>query len=214
MIGVIENAILERLRDGGGSGGFGYSFATLRASPDDWDVLMAEMSSGVRAPAAWVGYFGGDSTVQEDGGALRVMRARFVLVVMSRSLRNGPEVRQAGRDALNVGSYQLLLDAMACLVGFEREDLDMMPLEAGKNWMIARTQKMREAKVSAFAIELVTDFWIVPKPNGDPAPFTHFHADWDVPPFGEGADGDAILPIPNPDNADAADDVTLPGAPA
>ncbi len=215
MIGAVENAVLAKLAAAGGPQGFVYDFATLEASPDDWDALFAEVSRGVRAPAAWIGFYGWDRTVREDGGLIRCEGSRFVLIVLARSLRNGADVRQAGAAALNPGSYQLLQDVTACLVGFEADNLSMNPLRAGKSWQINRTKALRDNKLSAFAVELVTDLWI--EPRSDSAdPFTHFHADWDVPPLGAGRDGTAIGGTPwagpDPDNADAADDITLPGA--
>lgn len=215
MIGAIENAILARLAAAGGPQGFVYDFATLEASPDDWDVLLATLSRGMRTPAAWIGFFGWDRTMREDSGLIRCEGARFVLVVMARALRNGADVRQAAADDLNPGSYQLLQDVTAALVGFEDDVLAMDPLVAGKSWMINRSKAMRDNKYSAFAVELVTNFWITPDAGGDLAPFTHFHADWDVPPIGAGRDGTPIggdpWTGPDPDNADAADDVMLPG---
>jgi len=218
MIGAIENAILAKLEAAGGPSGFVYDFATLQSSPDDWEALFAELARTVRTPAAWVGFYGWDRTVREDSGLVRCEGGRFVLVVLARSLRNGADVRQAANDALNPGSYQLLQDVTACLVGFDDDALAMNPLRAGKSWQINRSKALRDNKLSAFAVELVTDFWIEPQAGGEAVPFTHFHADWDIPPLGEGRDGTPIggdpRTGPDPDNADAADDVFLPGAPA
>lgn len=212
MIAAIENAILARLAAAGGPAGFVYDFATLASSPDDWDTLFAELARSVRVPAAWVGFYGWDRTVREDGGLIRCEGARFVLVVMARSLRNGADARQADSAALNAGSYQLLEDVTAELVGFEDDALAMNPLRAGKSWQINRSKALRDNKLSAFAVELVTDFWIAPSASSGVVPFLHFHADWDVQPFGAGRDGTPIGPLPDPGNADAADDIILPGA--
>ena len=213
MIAAIENAILARLEAAGGPSGFVYAFDTLESSPDDWEALFADLARSDRTPAAWVGFLGWDRTVREDSGLIRCEGARFVLVVMSRSLRNGADARQASATDANPGSYQLLTDVVANLVGFEDDVLAMNPLRAGKSWQINRSKMLRDNKLSAFAVELVTDVWITPRDTSGAVPFLRLHADWDVQPFGQGRDGSPIEPIPNPGNADAADDILLPGAP-
>lgn len=216
MIAQVENAILAELAAAGGPSGLGYSFAVLESSPDDWEALLADRAKTARTPAAWVGFLGWDRTVTENGGLIHCENARFLLVVMARNLRNGADARQASATGVDgaPGSYQLLQDVTVRLSLFEDDDIAMSPMRVGKSWQITRSPALRSNGFSAFAVELHCDLWLTPREGGNPAPFTRFHADWDVQPFGQGRDGTPIGPIPDPLNADAADDVMLPGAPA
>lgn len=216
MIAAIENAMLARLKAAGDAGVLGYKYATLDSYPANWDAYFKEKT--VRAPGAWV-VFAGFSHGEGIGfGGLRVT-ARFGLVVMAENLRNETATRHGGPAGAEPGSYQLIEDAIALLHGQDLGlSIDSLKVEACH---FVRTQEIiKERKVSMLALELATQMsiqatevggvastWPSTIPIGD---FSHFHADWDLPPFG-GVDASTApgIQLPDPDHADAADDVQL-----
>lgn len=216
MIAAVENAILARLKAAGDAGALGYKYATLDSYPADWDAYFKEKT--VRAPGAWV-VFAGFSHGENIGfGGLRVA-ARFGVVVMAENLRNETATRHGGPAGGEPGSYQLMEDAVTLLHGQDLGlSIDSLKVEACH---FVRTQEIiRERKVSMLALELSTAMslqsteiggaagtWPGTAPIGD---FAHFHVDWDVTPFG-GIDASPApgIQLPDPDHADAADDVQL-----
>ena len=82
---------------------------------------------------------------------------------------------------------------------------------------VRKPDALKDKPVSMYAIELLTDI-ALPDPvdmDGDVADFTLAHIDWDIPTFGgiDAAPGTPGIQIPDPDNADATDDIALEQAP-
>lgn len=209
MIAAIENAVLAAIRNASEADALGYRFVTVESSPYDWDYLFTDSIASVRMPAIWTGFTGWRDVEMEDGGNVHVIGATFALLVGMDNLRNEKATRHG--DGGRPGSYQLLTDCISLLLG-ERLDLDIMPLKFGPAREVSRTAAMRTQRISIFAAEYATDFWIDRSGTGldagNAGSFEHFHADWDVPAFsGVGPD------LPDPDDADASDDVTLEGDP-
>ncbi len=217
MIGAAENAILARLDAAGAAGVLGYRYASLETYPENWDAYLKDKVA-LLAPAAWV-VFGGWGAAADGELSRPLLPATFGLVVMAENLRNEQATRHGDpADATMPGSYQMIADAVALLAG---HDLDILcaPIVIGACRFVRPPAALRERKVSMLALELRTKLQFeVADIGGALDDFTHFHADWDIPPIGAGRDGTAIggLPWtgPDPDNADAADDIILPGASA
>ena len=205
MIAAIENGVLAHLEQAPAEI-LGYAWKNLESSPDDWDVAFKEQMKGTRSPAAWIGFTGWDKTSIQDSGQVFVEGARFALVVMAQNLRNEKSSRHGGVGG-EPGSYQLMLDVTAALAHRDL-DLPIAPFRIGAAREVARSPELRNAGYSIFALQLTTDFWIDPQATEEYGSFELFHADWDVPAFGNvGPD----LPAPA---ADAADDLPLEGSPA
>jgi len=210
MIAAIENAILARLADAGESGLLGYRFRSLESYPEDWDAYLKDKRDW-KAPAAWVVFTGADEIMELDTGQVR-LTAQFGLVVAAENKRNETATRHGGPVASEPGSYQLLIDAVSLLAGADF-GLDIDRIEIGVVRQVRPVAALIERNVSMFAIELVTAFGIVqPDSDGDPQPFTAFHANWDVPPFGgiDAAPGTPGIQLPDDVHADAVDHVELP----
>lgn len=218
MIAAAENAILARLRAAEtGPRPLGYGWKTLESAPEDLAALFADTVAGVATPAAWVGFTGWDRVTDTGGSHLLIEGARFVLIVAAHNLRNERAARHGGADAGaagEVGSYQLLADATRLLTGWADDAVAMDRLAVGAAREVRTSSSAKAQRINAWALPISCDLHLdsAIDGDGDAAPFTHFHADWDVPPIGAGRDGTAIgAPLPDPANADAADDVMLPG---
>ena len=217
MIGAVENAILARLRAAGDAGALGYRYHSLETYPVNWDEYLKDKGN-LRAPAAWATFAGWGAN--SDGEISQpLLPATFGLVVMAENQRNEQATRHGDPvDQTVPGSYQMIIDAISLLAG---DDLGVLagPIVIGACQHVRPPAALRERKVSMLALELRTKLQFEPLDLDDgPVDFTHFHADWDVPPIGAGRDGTPIGGVPwtgpDPDNADAADDIFLPGASA
>ena len=206
-IGDVENAILAQLKAAGDAGVLGYRYAELDSYPLNFDqYILAETR---RFPAAWI-VWGAWSNGKLQGSGGYELPTRFVLVVAAKSLRNEVATRQGSGD--QVGSYQLLLDACRLLAN-QTLGLDINPIRIGAARSLFNAKLQQERKVNLIALDLDTSLFLEAGPTPvqarDVDPFTLFHVDWDVPPFGN------VGPeLPDPDHADASDDVDLKGAPA
>lgn len=216
MIGTVENALLARLRAASDGDVLGYRYATLETYPENWDAYLKDKVA-LRAPAAWVVFGGWGSPVGER--SLPLLPATFGLVVMAENQRNEQATRHGDpADPRVPGSYQMVVDAVSLFAGHDL-GLPIGALTVGTCRHVRPPAALAERKVSMLALELRTTFQVEPSSvSGAIADFTHFHADWDIPPIGAGRDGTPVggrpWSGPDPDNADAADDLTLPGASA
>jgi phage gp37-like protein len=202
MIGAIENAILAELKAYGDGDALGYKYRTLETFPEDWSQYLQDKAV-LNAPAAWV-VFAGASKV---GGspAQPVLRFTFGLVVMAENARNETATRHGGPGTGEPGSFQLAEDAITILAGSEL-GLDIGSIEVRALRVVNRLDAAKARKVSMLAIELTTDCMLfgVDREPGALPDFEAFHANWDVPPF-----GNVLLPLPADATADATDHVTL-----
>lgn len=218
MIGQIENAILARLRAASDSNQLGYSFRTLETFPTEWDDLLKEKGEWT-SPAAWAGYAGSGVPARGDGFQVRYP-ANFFVVVAAESARNETARRHGGKNAAGQpipsepGSYQLIVDAIGVLA-YSSLGLDIDILLPGAIREVRRTALMKQRNVSLYAVEFSTAFTVqlvLDAAADAPVPFTDFHVNWDIPPFGN-VDGDpdtAGVQIPADETADATDHVELP----
>ncbi|MFN3748197.1 MAG: phage protein Gp37 [Sphingorhabdus sp.] len=216
MIAAFENGVLALLRSASDNDLLGYRFASLETYPEDWDAWLKEKPSVFKGPAAWIGFRGWDRP-RDESGQVRVP-CGFWLVLMAESARS-EEARRHGDPAspsANPGSYRLLADAIA-LVSKKTLGLEISPIKVGACRPVRKPEAMKDKPVSMYAVELLTDI-VLPDPldlDGDVADFIRAHIDWDIPAFGgiDAAPGTPGIQIPDPDNADASDDITLEQAP-
>lgn len=215
MIGAVENAILARLSVAAASGALGYAWGSLETYPENWDAYLKDKVA-LRAPAAWV-VFGGWGAGATGERSSPNVPASFGLVVMAENLRNEQATRHGDpADTTKPGSYQLIEDAVSLLAGNDL-GLPIAPFIIGSCRTVRPPAALSERKVSMLALELRTVLHFEAADiGGNIDDFTHFHADWDIPPIGAGRDGTPIGGVPrqgpDPVNADAADDIILPGA--
>lgn len=209
MIGAIENAILARLKAASDGDVLGYKYRTLETYPAEWDEYLKEKGP-IAAPAAWA-TFAGWRRIESDDNRPRV-RLSFGVVVMAENARNETATRHGGPIEAEPGSYQMAEDAAALLAG-RSLGLDIGAIKVGSLNIVSRLKALQERKVSMLALELTTDVLATDGSFGEEPldDFAAFHANWDIPPHG-GIDADLVEPgiqIPDDDNADATDHVTL-----
>ena len=214
MIAAIENAVIARLQAAADAGALGYSWALLETYPADWDAYFKNKAQ-INAPAAWVTFGGFEQIERSNDGPIGT--AAIGVVVAARNLRNETATRH-GRDVPagakpEVGSYQLMLDAMGLLAeqdfGLDISALELVEVRSVDGAGIAALRSM-----SLFALRFRTQLTIELLSFGDggPVDFEAFHANWDVPPFG-GIDADPAAPgvqLPDDARADATDHLELP----
>ncbi len=209
MIAATENALVGALRDAGEAGTLGYRYDTLDSYPDDFDAYLKDKTR-LRTPAAWAVFLGLAEGEDSADGSGWQGRARFALVVASRSLRNETSTRHGGADpAKEPGSYQLAIDAVRLLTG-QTFGFLVKPIKIAGMRLVARTGELRTQGLSLMAIEIgctvAAGQFVDPDATGE---FEIFHADWDVPAFGNVAlnTETPFLPAGRPD---AEDLVELP----
>lgn len=205
MIGTVENAVLDVLRDAGAGNSnlLGYDYRTLESYPDDFDQYLAEQKGQLRMPAAWCVFLALGPCDDVEGGDLQG-EARFALVVAAQNLRNETATRHGGVGTAEPGSYQLAIDAIRLL-----SDNDLgLPLVhrvaiTGAR-LVSRTAAMVKQGMSLMAIELRCTIPLDKFMTGDIGDFARMHVDWDIPPH-----GNVAPPLPAAE-ADARDDVEVP----
>ncbi|MEZ5709725.1 MAG: phage protein Gp37 [Blastomonas sp.] len=203
MIAAIENGVLDVLRQAGEADQLGYVYRTLETYPDEFDAYLKEKQM-LRCPGAWCVFLAVSGMAESDDGIVYA-DARFALVVAAENLRNETATRHGGGG--RPGSYQLAMDAAVLLSGHDL-GLDIGRIALRRMGLIGRSDEMRKQKLSMMVIEFETRIALsgaafLPEPGS----FETFHANWDVPPFG------GVGPeLPDDDNADASDHVTLEGA--
>lgn len=204
MIGAIENAILARLKAASDAGVLGYQFRTLKTYGTDFDDRVEAEEVKDQWPAAWIVFSSWPAPTELAPGTWEVSPT-FTLVLGARNFRNEQATRHGAADGA-VGSYQLIQDAVVLLQG-RKLGLDMMPLAPGACRSLFNADLARQG-VSLFAVDFSTSFITEPQADADELDdFTDFHANWDVPPFGNvAADGE----LPDDAGADATDHVELP----
>jgi phage gp37-like protein len=218
MIAATENAILDRLRVAGTSGVLGYRYGTLDSYPEDWDEYLKEKGEWT-SPAAFVVFAGCDRATRGPANETR-WPANFFLVVAAENIRNETARRHGGKRSdgtphpAEPGSYQLMLDAVALLAW---SDLGLplnAPLSVGAARLVRTPAQIAKRNVSMYAIALATEFDVpsVVDVADAPVPFTAFHVNWDIPPFGnvDAAPGTPGVQIPADATADATDHLELP----
>lgn len=217
-IAEVENAILARLRSYADAGVLGYAWGTLESYPVDWDEYFREKTQW-KAPAAWVSFLGWGRATQLSTGVTRAA-ASFGLVVAADNKRNETATRHGGIDGLGAaiaaepGSYQLLLDAVAVL-GHATLGLDIDPLIVGQARGVRKPAALKDRNCSMFAVQLDTFIevpWLADPADPAMGDFETFHANWDVPAFGN-VDADPLtagVQIPADASADATDHVAVP----
>ena len=206
MIAAIENAMLARLKAASDADLLGYRFRDLDSYPEDWDQYLKEKLEW-RAPAAWVVFAGAEAPPRSDSAEVRYPGS-FFLVVAAENSRNETARRHGGEGAGEPGSYQLVQDAIALLAYSDLGLPEISPLMPGAIRTAARPAALATRNCSLLAVAFATDFPVplVTDLDGDaPVPFTDFHVNWDVQPF-----GNVTPPLPADETADATDHVELP----
>lgn len=199
MMDVIEDGMIARVKAASDADELGYRFRTLATYGGELDdTVLREIVR--QLPAGWVVYAGERLIDMGDG---RFDSApRFSFMVAAESARNESASRRG--DGTNPGAYQLVKDVKA-LLAWQTLGLDIEPL-VPREVRTLFNGRTRDDQVAIFAIEFTTLYgntFVHDAPIDD---FTNFHADWDVPAFG---DHDSV-PL-DPADADATDDVTLEG---
>lgn len=206
MIALVEKAMLARLKAAADAGELGYAWRTLESYPEDWDAYLKN-EAAFRAPAAWAVFGGIDRFESSDAGGGRAI-CTFGLAVAAENLRNEAATRHgvaiAGKPG-EPGSYQLLVDAIRLLAG-QDFGLDIDALEFVEAQFVPPPKDLGNRHVSLIALRFETAIGVeaLAFDAAAPAPFTRFHANWDVPAF-----GNLAAPLPADATADATDSVEL-----
>jgi len=192
MIPAIENAILARIQ----AAPLGYALKKLATYGGEFSDGIDRIVSDF--PAVLIAYSG--STLLQEARSSYTFKATFGIICCATSLRNEKTARH-GKPG-TVGSYQLITDMTALLSG-QKLGLDITPLVPRAVRPLVN-DKAGAQLASVYAIDFETNFSLGATIATDLDDFETFHADWDVPGF-----GNVQLPLPA-EEADARDTVTLP----
>lgn len=199
MIGTIEQAIIDHIKAAEAAGALGYELKTVASYggelTDDLNRIVHQF------PAIWVIYSGEkagqafSNTQQAD--------AKYSVIVGAKSLRNEKSARKG--SGTGVGSYQMARDMKALLTG-ETFGLDISPLRFSAILPLFN-DRSDKGLASIYKVDFLVEY---PETLVDDTAidglddFETFHSNWDVP-----AHGNVGPEIPDDDNADATDTVTL-----
>lgn len=212
MIAEIENAIIDALGTAGESGELPFTFARLESYPVDWDEYLKEKGGVIRAPAAWVVFAGWGNPANSDTDR-PVLPATFGLVVMSENDRGELATRHGDPvDIAKPGTYTMVEQSARFLSGKDF-GLPIEAIEIGACRHVRPPAAMKERSVAMMSLELRTGFLVtaIEPPVGDDGQFVTFHANWDIPVFGnvDAAPGTPGTQIPADATADATDNLTM-----
>lgn len=152
MIAAIEKAVIQRLRDASDRGVLGYEYKTYVTSPVEWDAWLKETPGALKSPAAWVVFTG--SQKEKSDAHSPLFTWNFALVVLAENQRNDEEFRRHG-NGREVGSYQLIEDAIALLSG-QNLGLDIGSITIDRVRPIPSSAAQKENKISLMALEFST----------------------------------------------------------
>ncbi|GAB6127308.1 DUF1834 family protein [Humidesulfovibrio idahonensis] len=197
MLAIIEDAILARIA--------GAKLPYLRTLATYGGELDEELGEAVRRfPAVWTAFKSeGEGVPLNTVKSVYRIPATWVVFVAARNLRNEAATRRG--DKVQVGTYQMLKDVRALLVG-QDFGLEIDNLRPG------RTQSLTNARfkglgVSVYAQELHTkyDYRVTERGTGAPLDATGQPAT--LPPMS--SIGLRYYLLPDDGNADAVDLITL-----
>jgi phage gp37-like protein len=195
MIGAIEQAIIARVKAASDGGVLGYQLASVESYAGQLDGEIVEVLRQ-SSPAVWVAF--ADERRIEKTARGPMWQARYTVACYARSGRNAAERRLGSADT--VGAYQLVQDCKQ-LLDNQTLDLEITPIAVQAARALFNGQ-VKGLPGAVYAIDLVTTYEAVPPVAADGLDdFTHFHADWDIPPI-----GNVQPPLPA-EEADARDDI-------
>ena len=198
MIGAIEQGMIDKLEAVSNTATLGYEFTGIESYSGQLDGHLREIIKSF--PAVWIAFAGSKVIKQYVGSTKR--KAIFKAFVGAKSLRN----EKASRHGANgkAGSYQMFQDVIAVLSG-ETFDLEISPLEAGDITPLLNNRSDKDL-ASVYAVDFSTTYTsdVSIPDDSDLDDFQTFHSNWDVP-----AHGNVGPVLPDDDNADATDTVTL-----
>lgn len=205
MIGAIENAMIARIEAANASGALGYTLRTVKSYGGQFD---GDVDKVVRQFPAVLVAFLREPLPEAVNNVTYRHKPVFAVMAANRSRRNEAS-RRKGAGASEVGSFQILKDARALLVG-QQLGLEIGHLEPGPvTTLFDGVAKSKQ--LSILAVEFSTSYV---EQTSEPLPahdFATLHADWDIPTFGEGRKGPfapGVVPLPDGES-DATDDVPL-----
>ncbi len=200
MIGQIEQAMIDRLKQAETDGSLGYRLKKIGTYGGELtDSKLNEVILGL--PAFWVIFNDQVKTGTRQGGAVVEWLARFTVFAAAKSLRNEMLARH-GREG-EVGSYQMVRDVVA-LISNQKLGLNIGPLVPQRVIPILNDRSDRDL-ASIYAVEFTTTYSENYGVDADGLDqFETFHANWDVPVI-----GNVETDLPADDTADATDTITL-----
>lgn len=202
MIGVIEQAIIDKITAANGSAGaLGYQIRKIGSYGNELDDNIRSLVK--QFPAAWV-TFGGEGKPRQRGGKVWIHEPVFAVIVAAKNRRN-EEAARRGADG-KPGSYQIAEDIRGLLAG---QDLGIAidPLAPGRIRSLVN-RAMQGGSASIYAIEFHTAYESEQAAATENiGSFETFHVDYDLPPH-----GNVVAPPPAAEN-DAEDSQTLDGNP-
>lgn len=198
MIGTIEQAIIDRLKEISDSGALGYKLREV-GSYGGQAKDQKSRASIKDFPAVWV-TFTNAPTDQETNSYDR-FQAEFALICATENLRNEKAARHG--DGQSVGAYQLVMDMAGILGRWSPVDgcgtikinrVTPLSVDEGRNGLLAVYGLTFTISFQNKRLNPGVDF---------ENPLTAIHTNWDLPPNGNvGPD------LPDDENADATSHVT------
>lgn len=202
LIGGIENAIIERIKQAQSQKALGY---TLKKIGTYGGELAESVERAVMSFPAVLCIYNGDNLDTNRSTEMQDMRVyNFVLFCCAKSLRNEAAGRKGAGD--KVGSYQIADDMRNLFREHKFDGLDSWPVRV-LSVRPVMNDKPSQQLVSVYAVDLQVTVSVDYEPDTSGLhPFNIFHANWDIPPFNE----DIQSPLPADDKADATDHIVLP----
>lgn len=198
---AIEDAMIARMKAAQDAGALGYKLKKIATYGGEFSDAISEL---VRDFPAVLFVFLGARRISHTNMRTE-FNARFAAIVCAQNLRS-EEAARHGKDG-KVGSYKIINDVVA-LLGNQTFGLEIKPLVPDSINPLFN-DKADKKLASIYTVEFFTTFEIaMTDDTPDLADFKTFHVNWDIPPR-----GNVAPPLPDDDDSDATDHVTLENSP-
>lgn len=198
MIGEIENAIIERIKDIHNSGVLGYGLESIKSYAGDAGDKPKRATRDY--PAVWTIYL--NSSKNKDHPSFINYTAHFYVVCAAQSLRNEKDSRYGGNG--KVGAAQIAEDCISMLHGFTPDIGNVKKINCGDIDPLS-VDKDDKSLASIYALKIDVPYTFTPDKFNidDGVPLEKIHTNWDLPPNGEVGET-----LPDDENADATSHIT------
>jgi phage gp37-like protein len=200
MIGIIEQAIIDRIKAVSDSGVLGYKLSTIKSYGGEFSD---QNTRGVVRlfPAALV-MFDGAKVKRQTNTALE-MEVRFGVFVAAKNLRSEESARRG--DGVTPGTYQIMGDIIQLLSNSDL-GLDVIDDLSFEDARLIMADRSEESLLSVYGLSFTTCFRVTTLPDTSGIDdFETFHSNWDVPVL-----GNVSTTLPADVTADATDHIEVP----
>lgn len=199
MIGLIEQAIIDRILDASTGGALPYKLGAVKSYGGEFSDLSTR--GVVRLFPAVLVMFDGAKVLRHTTTSLHI-EVRFGVFVAAKNLRSEEQARRG--DGISPGTYQIMGDVIH-LLSNQNLGLDISDLKF-EDARLVLSDRSDESLLSVYGLSFNTSFTLSTLPDSSSLDeFQTFHANWDIP-----VRGNVSIDLPADSTSDATDHVEIP----